>query len=112
MLGAYGSGRTNGMDIIRLIWWNPAGERLFWRSPPPFAEDSFYLGYEYFDDGFDEPGGLPEVFGGGDEWNGPSWPYNKSEEHMDQFIYGAPDGVEDGIILVLTNGSEVMAYFQ
>jgi prepilin-type N-terminal cleavage/methylation domain-containing protein len=112
MLGAYGSGRTNGMDIIRLIWWNPDGERLYWRSPPPFPEASFYLGYEYFDDGFDEPGGLPEVFGGGDEWHGPCWPYNKSEEHMDQFIYGAPDGVEDGIILVLTNGSEVMAYFQ
>jgi len=108
MLGAYGSQRTHGADVIRMIWWNPDGERLHWNSPPPFPEDTFYLGYEYFTSAFGQPGGLPEVFGGGDEWNGPSYPYNKSEAYPDQFIYGSPDGIQDGVILVLTNGSEVM----
>lgn len=107
MIGGYGSEDTTGTDVIRLIWFNPDGDRLHWRCPPPFDFDCFYVGYELFTGSFGQPGGLPEVFGGGDEWNGPWNPYNKSEENPDDFIYGSPDGVPDGVILVLTNGSEV-----
>ncbi len=122
MIGGYGAEGTLGHDVIRLEAWDPSaaeeGEtpgddnRVFWRSPPPFEEDSFYCGYELFpvDVQWGDPGGLPDVFGGGDPWTGPAWPYNKSEEHYDSFIYGAPDGVPDGVILVLTNGAEVNAY--
>ncbi len=119
MLGGYGAQGTRGQDAIRLEAWDasaaeagnyPSGDnKLFWRCPPPFEFDSFYLGYEKFGS-FGDPGGLPDVFGGGDSNNGPWWPYNKGETHYDDFVYGAPDGVKDGVILVLTNGSEVNAY--
>lgn len=107
IIGGYGAEGTIGTDVIRLISWNPDGDTLYWQCPPPFPEDCFYVGYELFTGGFGQPGGLPELFGGGDEWHGPWNPYNKSEDNPDEFIYGAPDGVPDGIILVLTNGSEV-----
>ncbi len=112
MIGGYGAEGTIGTDVIRLIWFNPEGERLFWQCPPPFpyGPDCFQVGYELFAGGFGDSGGLPEVFGGGDEWNGPWNPYNKSKDNPDEFIYGAPDGVPDGVILVLTNGSEVEKY--
>jgi prepilin-type N-terminal cleavage/methylation domain-containing protein len=120
IIGGYGAEGTIGRDVIRLEAWaseaaeegnQPSTEnQLYWRCPPPFTEDSFYCGYTKFTGGWGEPGGLPDVFGGGDGDTGPSWPYNKSAEHPDEFIYGAPDGVPDGVILVLTNGSEVDAY--
>ena len=65
------------------------------------------LGYQAFTGAFFAPGGLPEVFGGGDDMHGPWYPYNKSDTNPDEFIYGSPDGIKDGVILVLTNGSEV-----
>ncbi len=109
MLGAYGSSMNNGIDTIRTIWWNPDGEDLFWRSPAPHAQDTFYLGYDPFM-GMGDPGGLPEVFGGGDEWNGPAYPYDMSDEYPEECVYGAPDGIPDGVILVLTNGAEAIEY--
>ena len=111
ILGGYGAEGTQGMDVIRLIWWNPDGDDLHWRCPPPFLFDCFYLGYDLFSGGgWREPGGLPEVFGGGDEWNGPWNPYNKSDDNPDEFIYGAPDGTKDAVILVLDSGSEITAW--
>lgn len=111
MLGGYGSEGTTGTDVIRLIWYDPEGDTVNWQCPPPFGESyCFKCGYELFNGAFNIPGGLPEVFGGGDEWHGPWNPYNKSAETPDEFIYGAPDGVPDGVILVLTNGSEVEKY--
>jgi len=107
ILGGYGSQMSHGMDVIRTIWWNPDGDRLYWKTPAPFPIDSFYLGYEKFTAGLGQSGGLPEVCGGGDEWNGPWWPYDKSETHPDEVIFGAPDGIPDGVILVLTSGAEV-----
>jgi prepilin-type N-terminal cleavage/methylation domain-containing protein len=112
IMGGYGAEGALGTDVIRLIWWDQNGEGLPWNCPPPFPEDCFYLGYDLFNGGFGSPGGLPEVFGGGDANNGPWNPYNKSSDNPDEFIYGAPDGVPDGVILVLTNGSEVNSYQQ
>lgn len=120
MIGGYGAGGTIGTDAIRLEAWNPdavedgpsKANMVFWRCPPPFYFDAFYCGYTYFSGAWREPGGLPDVFGGGDPYNGPWWPPNKSETHWDDFIYGAPDGVPDGVILILTNGSEVEMYVQ
>ncbi len=110
ILGAYGSSRNRGMDLIRTIWWNPDGARLNWRSPAPFKIDSFHVGYESFTSGFGQPGGLPEVFGGGNEWQGPWYPYDKSDTNPGEVIYGAPDGVPDGVILVLTSGAEAYEF--
>jgi prepilin-type N-terminal cleavage/methylation domain-containing protein len=123
IIGGYGAQGTQGQDVIRLIWWNPDGDTLDWRCPPPFpAENCFILGYTPITD-FETAGGLPEVFGGGDEWHGPWFPYNKSvydpedPEHTldaqnDAFFYGSPDGVKDGVIITLTNGSEVEKFIR
>lgn len=111
LIGGYGARGTVGIDIIRLEPEDPNGNRVAWRCPEPFGEDyCFTCGYEMFGTGWGSPGGLPEVFGGGDAWLGPWNPYNKSEDHPDEFIYGAPDGVPDGVILVLESGAEVQAY--
>jgi len=110
ILGAYGCERSRGMDVIRTVWWNPEGETLSWRSPPPFDFDSFYLGYGPFTTGFGQEGGLPEVFGGGNDRQGPWWPYDRSETNPNEAIYGCPDGIPDGVILVLTNGAEATEF--
>ncbi len=110
ILGGYGSHMTTGIDVIRTVWWDlQTGERLHWRCPPPHEVDAFDVGYEYFG-GFHDPGGLPEVFGGGDASNGPWWPYDESDTYRGDVIYGAPDGIPDGVIMVLNNGAEVTAY--
>jgi hypothetical protein len=110
IIGGYGAEGSPGRDVIRLEAWDPDGDRVGWRCPPPFEEECFTCGYELFGGGFGSAGGLPEVFGGGDAWNGPWYPYNQSDNNRGEFIYGAPDGVNDGVILVLTNGSELDAY--
>jgi hypothetical protein len=111
MLGGWGAEGTMGSDVIRLEDRNPDGGIIVWQCPPPFSTTyCFQVGYELFTGAFNVPGGLPEVFGGGDAYNGPWNPYNKSTEHPDEFIYGSPDGVKDGVILILTNGSEVEKY--
>jgi hypothetical protein len=110
MLGGYGAEGNTGMDTIRLEQYQPDGvTRVMWRCPPPFELYQFECGYEYFG-GFGDPGGLPEVFGGGDAMLGPWNPYNQSDNNRGEFIYGSPDGVNDGIILILTSGSELDAY--
>lgn len=114
IMGGYGAQGTNGTDVIRLIWWDPEGEQIFWRCPPPIDDVyCFECGFEPFtiSGGWVAgAGGLPDVFGGGNEWEGPWFPYSKSDDHFDQFIYGAPDGVPDQVILILTNGSELTGY--
>jgi hypothetical protein len=110
IIGGYGAEGTLGTDVIRLEYEDPEGTRLGWRCPPPFPEECFQCGYELFGGGFNQPGGLPEVFGGGDAFHGPWNPYNQSDDNRGEFIYGAPDGVPDGVILVLTSGSELDAY--
>ena len=52
-------------------------------------------------------GGLPAVFGGGGHDRGPAFPADRDPKYMGHFIYGAPDGVRDGIILTLTTGEEL-----
>jgi len=107
ILGCYGARGTDGFDVIRLRGNDPDGDRVHWRSPPPFDADAFYCGFEDFTGGFGQPGGLPEVFGGGDAWTGPWYYYNEGGRNEGEFLYGAPDGVADGVILVLTDGSNV-----
>lgn len=110
ILGGYGAEGTRGTDVIRLEPFDPAGNRISWQCPPAFGPDQcFQCGYELFSGEFNEPGGLPEVFGGGDATNGPWYPYATGGSNPDEFIYGSPDGIPDGVILVLTNSSEQRA---
>ncbi len=107
ILGCYGAEGVQGLDVIRLSEFVPDGQRVYWRTSPPYSEGSFECGFGDFTGGFGSQGGLPEVFGGGDEFTGPWWFYNESGRNSGDFIYGAPDGIPDGIILVLTDGNNV-----
>ncbi len=107
ILGCYGSEGVTGLDVIRLMDSAPDGSPVHWRTPPPFNEDAYYCGYDDFTGGWGGSGGLPEVFGGGDEWTGPGYFYNEGGRNEGEFLYGAPDGVPYGVILVLTDGGSV-----
>lgn len=115
MLGVYGSQRNPGKDVIRLQDVTPDedGDILWWRYPPPFPDppDSddpkIQVGYT---GEIGSPMGLPAVFGGGDHDTAPYYPPDRDPESLGHFIYGAPDGVKDGVILVLTTGQEKDAY--
>jgi prepilin-type N-terminal cleavage/methylation domain-containing protein len=89
MLGGFGHDTTKGFDVIRLT-----GAGIYKDQPGT-------------DFGFDVPLALPEVFGGGDNQNNPAFPYEPSIDGA-PFLYGAPDGLEDGVIIVLTDSGENM----
>jgi hypothetical protein len=103
ILGGYGAERTVGMDIIRLEPFDPDGNRVSWRTPDEFGSDLVFCGYEYFTGEPGQSGGLPEVFGGGADLLGPCWPYDMCPEAPGEFIFGAPDGTPDGVIIVLSS---------
>jgi hypothetical protein len=105
ILGVYGALGTDGLDVIRLEPDAPDGSPVHWRLPPPFSDMGFQCGYQDFTGSFYSPGGLPEVFGGGDENTGPWWYYNEGGGNSGEFIHGAPDGVPDGVIMVLTESA-------
>jgi len=106
ILGAYGDLKSDGVDVIRLMPYDPDGNPIEW-SYPDFAlenaNNQILCGYGYFDD-LPRIGGLPELFGGGDEHTGPQLPYYFLREEYDEVLYGAPDGIPDGVIMVLTDG--------
>lgn len=114
MLGVWGSQRNPGKDVIRLQDVTPDDSQtlLYWRLPPPFpdppesADPKIACGYT---GRIGEGLGLPAVFGGGDHQRGPHWPADRDPESLTHFIYGAPDGVNDGVIHYLTTGAEKLA---
>jgi type II secretory pathway pseudopilin PulG len=104
ILGVYGAQLAGGLDVIRLEGITPDGDSVSWRYAAPRTPDADMCGYEEADGSWGKPIGLPEVFGGGDERTGPWWYYNEGGRNEGDFIYGAPDGVPDGVILVLVDG--------
>jgi type II secretory pathway pseudopilin PulG len=108
LLGVYGSQRNPGKDVIRLQEVSPDenADEVWWWFPAPFPEPptppSVKCGYAISS----TSGGLPAVFGGGDPVTGPYYPPDRDPAQMGHFIYGAPDGVKDGIILTLHTGQE------
>lgn len=89
ILGGFGHETTKGMDVIRLTG---AGTYRRWEG----TEIAFP---------YEVPLALPEVFGGGDNNNNPYFPYEPSIDGV-RFPYGAPDGLEDGVILVLSDAGD------
>jgi prepilin-type N-terminal cleavage/methylation domain-containing protein len=101
-LGGYGSMRTDGMDVIRLT--NLAGS----------AVDNLT---GYYGGGTYEPHpnylstastrilfSNPECFGGGERGKMPYFPY--LDPKSGDWLYGAPDGYRDGVIIALTSGTD------
>ncbi|MEO7993553.1 MAG: type II secretion system protein [bacterium] len=114
ILGGYGALNTLGKDVIRLERFDPDGKQAFFRNPPPFPEIvtanngqfSYSCEYKYAAG----RGGLPCVAGGGNAFLGPFWPPDGDPDLDHDFIYGAPDGEPDGVVIALTSGAEVQAY--
>jgi len=127
MLGGYGSENTWGMDVIRLEQTYENGAEMFYRMPHPWNINASQHGAttvrlgvfksDYMLGGNDEWGdgwGIPECYGG--YWHDymhdgqdqgelprPSWPYyNWVPTEGYTWAYGCPDGVKDGVILILT----------
>ncbi|HYE79051.1 MAG TPA: type II secretion system protein [bacterium] len=100
ILGGYGAPETRGKDVIRLVGRDPDGNDIYYRSPP-----SSGVSIQFGIRGQGNAHGLPEVFGGGDATNGPSWPYtyHPDDPGNTDLIFGAPDGLWDGVIGVVTS---------
>jgi hypothetical protein len=97
IIGGFGGETTSGLDVIRLVPFNPDGELLSWQLPEDHADDVIYCGYGY-PRGPGSSSGLPAVFGGGDAWTGPQFPpYDPTTGDV---IYGAPDGIPDGVLVL------------
>ena len=97
MLWAYGAETTRGIDVVRIT--SQAGHWMH-------NEDGYGDDYNVEpDDHFYSTGvcySHPECFGGGSFEVMPRYPY--AQPGTQDTIFGAPDGREDGIILVLTVG--------
>ena len=113
ILGGYGSPRTSGMDVIRMT----SEEGTAASSPEYAAINGFCSGQAYQDHSAPEENrshpdfpeievaySNPEVFGGGERGLMPQFPYY--EVGSKAWLFGAPDGYRDGVILVLTSGSD------
>jgi hypothetical protein len=105
ILGGFGKSDNPGLDVIRLETTDPDGNRIKWRFQEPTSDDPYYFGSQFSDDENTSGYGYPAVFGGGDAWTGPVWPFIDKE--TGEVLYGAPDGVPDGVIIVLTDGSDM-----
>jgi len=115
IIGAYGSLFTDGLDVIRLTTKDGLTA-----SEQPGAEMG-YIDGQYYQDQEDRTAAQshpdfkiqvlysnPEVFGGGEANLMPQFPYYTGSNHA--WLFGAPDGFRDGIILVLTSGAEPVEY--
>lgn len=97
MLGVYADTQNSGLDVIRLTSLdgaaiqNRTGIIHDMYRPGPFD------GFQNCNRVYMSP---PEVFGGGGKDIAPMFPYYGEKG---TFLYGAPDGHPDGILLVLTD---------
>ena len=111
ILGGYGSPRTDGLDVIRLtteagaaastaggaIMGMISGEAYQDHADP--TRDASHPDYDV-----EIVYSNPEVFGGGQRGLMPQMPYYAAGTLG--WLFGAPDGYRDGVILVLTSGSD------
>lgn len=111
ILGGYGSPRTAGMDVIRLTSEDgqaasTLGGNITGRIQGESYQDQTDVNRAASHPDFNIEVGYsnPEVFGGGERGVMPQFPYYK--EGTRAWMFGAPDGFRDGVILVLTSGSD------
>ena len=84
LIGGYGALTTPGEDVIRTDLVPGAGN--LYEKPDPIYPDIIL--------------GIPEVFGGGDANKHPVFP--PKDMTNNDWIYGAPDGLKDGVVAMLT----------
>jgi len=101
-LGGYGSMRTDGIDVVRLtdilgaainnLTGNYGGGN-YTAHPNYTRTQSAPITFS-----------SPELFGGGERGKMPYFPY--LDPASGEWIYGAPDGYNDGVIIALTSGTD------
>jgi prepilin-type N-terminal cleavage/methylation domain-containing protein len=120
IVGGYGSPRTDGVDVIRLTCLDGTTASLK-NGNTADAMDGTISG-EFYQNHSDPTSNTshpdyagirveysnPEVCGGGERGLMPQFPYQ--EAGTKDWIFGAPDGYRDGIVLVLTSGSDSKAF--
>lgn len=112
MLGGYGSPRTDGMDVIRLTTKDGLAASTQGGAMSGVIDSNFYEDHSAPGANHSHPDfpniqvqySNPEVFGGGQRGQMPQFPYYQAGTHA--WMFGAPDGYRDGVILVLTSGSD------
>jgi len=119
ILGGYGSPRTDGMDVIRLTVAVGTGANAYSQACSTLggAMEGMISGYYYQDhqnptEDRSHPEfpdvqvvySNPEVFGHGEMGLMPQFPYYQAGTKA--WMFGASDGLRDGVILVLTSGSD------
>lgn len=106
-LGGYGSMRTDGMDVLRLT--DLAGAAIDnmsgYTGGGTYEPHPNYMKTQSSPISFSSP----ECFGGGQRGKMPYFPYLSPKSG--DWIYGAPDGYRDGIIIALTSGTDYAGDF-
>ena len=102
-LCGFGALTTDGKDVLRLT---DAKGRLIDNSKG-FSDDIFYKAHPNYPRTGETPihFSSPEVMGGGKYGEMPVFPYLDPENG--EWIYGAPDGFADGIVIAIAPGIEV-----
>jgi len=112
ILGGYGSPRTDGMDVIRLTTREGVAASTQGGAIMGAIDGQFYQDHNTPTATRSHPDypnvqtqySNPEVFGGGERGLMPQFPYVQPGTHA--WMFGAPDGYRDGVILVLSSGSD------
>ena len=105
LMGGYGSPRTQGIDVIRLTHVDGrAADNMngtvigdVYETHPDFCDED---GNSFWDVALS----TPECMGGGSRGTAPTFPYWK--DYNREWLYGAPDGFKDGVIITLISGSD------
>ncbi len=126
MLGGYGSIRSKGKDILgtetQITYTLRSSASSNWLAGASFGSTSM-SGEEPMQGGPGGPGGPPTGGGGGGTSTRSIWPWTRSQDSTtnrngspfsaalagdsnDQLNYGNPNGIRDGLILVLTAGED------
>lgn len=107
IMGAYGDKSTSGQDVVRMTVRN--GD-IYYRQPPTTGSTYPNTALTNNQGAFNS---MPEVMGGGDADNNPYFPYilvgtraDNTQEATEEWQYGAPDGVPDGVIQTFTPSGE------
>lgn len=98
ILGCYGAARTSGKDVIRMT--DIHGEAI---SNVNGQDNGGVYSSDRELDRIPIPFASPEVFGGGRKGVMPIFPYYTEANQTRHYIYGAPDGYNDGVIMVYTS---------
>jgi len=112
ILGAYGSPRSDGFDILRLTVKDGNTASMLDGAIDGAIIGEFYQDHQNPDRAASHPDfdfrvqySNPEVFGGGNFGLMPQFPYYQAGSG--DWMYGAPDGLPDGVIIVLISGSDL-----